>query len=131
MRTKAPMLFVAAVLVVGVAWQTAGMTAVLGASSSDGPTSGIDTGALNDTASDHNVDSGIGGQAPGSDAGGLIGIAISSGQAIADIFGMAVMLPIVLNNGGIPYYWAYPLGLLAQIISFIGLAQFVSNRNLR
>lgn len=125
------MLFVAAVLVVGVAWQTAGLTAALGAGATDSPADGLDTSALNDTASEHNVEEGIGGQAPGSDAGGLIGIAISSGQAIADIFGMAVMLPFVLNNAGIPYYWAYPLGLLAQIVSFIGLAQFVSNRELR
>lgn len=125
------MLFVAAVLVAGVAWQTAGLTAALGAGASDSPTSGIDTDKLADTESRHNVSDGISGQAPGSDAGGLIGIAISSGRAIADIFGMAVMLPLVLDNSGLPYYWAYPLGLLAQIVSFVGLAQFLSNRRLR
>jgi hypothetical protein len=125
------MLFVAAVLVAGMAWQLAGVNAALGAGQS-GPASGLNTDALNDTADEHNVnDEGISGQAPGSDAGGLIGTTISAGQSIADILGMAVMLPITLENGGVPYYWAYPLGLLGQLVTFIGLAQFVSNRDLR
>jgi hypothetical protein len=131
MRTKAPMLFVLAVLVVGMAWQLAGVNAALGVSQSQSPSSGIDTGQLNDTAGNNSVEDGVSGQAPGSDAGGLIGIAISSGQALANIMGLVVMLPLVLDNGGVPYYWAYPLGLLAQLVAFIGLAQFVSNRNLR
>lgn len=131
MRSKAPLLFVASVLVVGVAWQSAGITAALGANAGASPESGIPVDELNDTASDHSVEDGISGQAPGSDAGGLIGVAISSGQAVADIFGMAVMFPSVLENLGIPSAWALPLGALAQIISFIGLAQFISNRDLR
>lgn len=131
MRTKAPMLFVAAVLVTGMAWQLAGINAALGVSQSDSPASGIETDTLNDTAGEHNVSSGVSGQAPGSDAGGLVGIAISSGQALANIMAIGVMFPVVLENGGVPYYWAYPLGLLAQIVLFIGLAQFVSNRDLR
>jgi len=125
------MLFVAAVLVVGMAWQLAGLSAAFGVTESAGPASGIDTDKLNDTAGEHNVSEGIGGQAPGSDAGGLIGIAISSGQALANILSMVVMLPIVLENSFVPWYWAYPIGLLTQIITFMGLAQFVSNRDLR
>lgn len=131
MNTKAPMLFVAAVLVAGMAWQLAGLTTALGASQADSPTDGLDTDALNETADQNNVDEGISGQAPGSDAGGLIGTTISAVQALGNILGMAVMLPIVLENGGVPHYWAYPLGALAQIITFIGLAQFASNRDLR
>lgn len=125
------MLFVAAVLVAGMAWQLAGMTAALGVTESNSPTDGLNTDALNDTADKNNVDSGISGQAPGSDAGGLIGTTISTVQSLANILGMAVMLPFVLENSGVPHYWAYPLGLLAQIVTFIGLAQFAANRNLR
>lgn len=131
------MLFVLAVLVVGMAWQLAGMSAALGVGQSQSPSSGIDTSQLNDTAGDNKVssgedeDGGISGQAPGSDAGGLIGIAISSGQALANIMALVVMFPLILDNLGVPYYWAYPLGLLAQLVAFIGLAQFVSNRDLR
>jgi len=131
MNTKAPMLFVAAVLVVGMAWQMASLSAALGVGQSQSPASGLNTDKLNDTASKHNVSSGVEGQAPGSDAGGLIGIAISGGQAVANILGMAAMFPFVLEGAGVPYYWAYPLGLLTQIIVFIGLVQFVSNRDLR
>ena len=130
MRTKAPMLFVAAVLVAGMAWQLAGMSAALGLSQSS-PTDGVPVSQLNESADKYNPEDGVSGQAPGSDAGGLIGIAISGGQDLANLIAMAVLLPVVLDNMGMPYYWAYPLGLLAQIISFIGIVQFATNRNLR
>lgn len=126
------MMFVAAVLVVGMAWQLAGMTAALGVTGADSPASGVPVDQLNDTAGEHNVEEGgISGQAPGSDAGGLIGISIQAGSALADIAVLAAMLPLVLESGGLPSYWAYPLGLLAQLVTFIGLAQFVSNRDWR
>ena len=130
MRTKAPMLFVAAVLVAGMAWQLAGMSAALGLGQS-GPTAGVPVSQLNESADKYNPEVGVAGQAPGSDAGGLIGIAISGGQGLANLIALAVLLPVILDNMGVPYYWAYPLGLLAQIISFIGIVQFVTNRDLR
>jgi hypothetical protein len=131
MKTKAPMLFVMAVLVVGMAWQSAGVNAALGVSNSKSPASGIDTGALNDTADNQNVEEGLEGAASGSDDGGLIGIAISSGQAVVNIIAVVAMLPIVLDNMGMMGAWAVPLGLLGQLIAFVGIAQFVSNRDLR
>lgn len=125
------MLFVAAVLVVGMAWSLAGMTAALTGSQAANPASGVPVDQLNESASNHDVEEGFGGQAPGAGAGGLIGIAISGGQQLADLLAMVALFPIVLENGGVPYYWAYPLGLLTQIVAFIGLVQFVTNRNLR
>lgn len=124
------MLFVAAVLVAGMAWQLAGMSAALGISQSTAA-DGVPVGQLNESADQYNPQEGIGGQAPGSEAGGLIGIAISGGQDLVNLIALAVLLPVVLDSAGMPHYWAYPLGLLAQIISFVGLIQFVTNRDLR
>jgi hypothetical protein len=44
---------------------------------------------------------------------------------------VVAMLPIVLDNMGMMGAWAVPLGLLGQLIAFVGIAQFVSNRDLR
>lgn len=131
MRTKAPMLFVLAVVTVGAAWQLAGINAVLTDSATAGPSDGhyaSKLNELNDSTQFSGQDGGIQGQAPGSDAGNLVGIAISAGQRIAKLFAWVLLFPWMLDTNGVPYYWAYPLGILAQTIAYIGLAEFVSNR---
>lgn len=127
MRTKAPILFVMAVLVVGMAWQMAGVASMLAGS---GPGSGIPASQLNDTAGEYNVnDGGLDGSASGGSGSDIIGLVIGGVQDLADIIGLAVMLPFILVELGIPYYWAYPLGLIGQLIAFIGLAELATNRD--
>lgn len=90
---------------------------------------------LDDIADDADVD-------PDSDTGGLsadvsgdnepsiVGVAISGGQFVVQLVAAVALLPVTLTRLGFPYYFAVPVGGVAQVIAFIGLAQFVTGREL-
>jgi len=54
-----------------------------------------------------------------------IGVAISVGQFLVDWVAAVALLPVALIRLGFPAYFAVPVGGIAQVIAFIGLAQFI------
>jgi len=60
----------------------------------------------------------------------LVGVSISSGQFVVQLVGAVALLPVTLTRLGFPTWFAVPVGGVAQIIAFVGLAQFVSGREL-
>jgi len=55
----------------------------------------------------------------------LVGFALSGGGFIVQTVGAVSLLPITLTRLGLPYWFAGPIGLLAQIVATIGLFQFL------
>ena len=55
----------------------------------------------------------------------LVGVGISAGRFVAQLVAAVALLPTTLARLGFPSYFAYPVGFIAQIIAFVGLAQFV------
>jgi len=54
-----------------------------------------------------------------------IGVAISVGQFLASWVGAVALLPVALIRLGFPAYFAVPVGSIAQVVAFVGLAQFI------
>ena len=88
---------------------------------------------LGDIANESSVDEESDGDGLSADVTGdneptLVGLSISAGQFAAQLVASVALLPLTLARLGFPTYFAYPVGGIAQIIAFIGLAQFVSGR---
>jgi hypothetical protein len=104
--------------------------AVFGASPGDADTtrtiedvgndSSVDTGDVESGSSD-----GLSADVAGDNEPTLVGVALSGGQFAAQLVGAVALLPVTLIRLGFPSYFAVPVGLIAQIIAFIGLVQFV------
>ena len=60
----------------------------------------------------------------------IVGAAISGGQFVVQLVSAVALLPVTLTRLGFPAYFAFPLGGVAQIVAFVGLAQFVTGREL-
>ena len=104
---------------------------VFGASPGDAET----TRTLEDVGDDASVDPDSGGGGFAADVTGdneptVVGVAISGGQFVAQLVGAVALLPVTLMRLGFPRYFAVPVGGVAQVIAFIGLAQFVAGREL-
>lgn len=136
MRTTYPMLFIMALGVAGLMFSMSGYSDQIGTD----PTAGLGAPAeleqqaknssLGDQDDDNQQD-GFEGSAGSADDGEIVGFIISGGQAVADIMGMLVMLPWELNDMGFPWWFAWPIGLVTQIVGSIGIIQFATNRRLR
>ena len=105
--------------------------AVFGASPSDAETART----LEDVSGDADVDAdsetgGLSADVAGDNEPTLIGVAISGGEFAANLVGSVALLPITLMRLGFPNYFAVPVGAVAQIIAFIGLAQFIGKTEL-
>lgn len=61
-----------------------------------------------------------------SGGGTLIGLIISVGRTLVEFGAAVTLLPVTLSRLGFPRYFAYPVGAFAQIIAFIGFAQFLT-----
>ena len=88
---------------------------------------------LGDIANESSVDEESDGDGLSADVTGdneptLVGLSISAGQFAAQLVASVALLPLTLARLGFPTYFAYPVGGIAQIIAFIGLAQFVIGR---
>ena len=83
----------------------------------------------NESSVDEDSDgSGLSADVAGDDEPTLVGVALSAGQFGVQLVAAVGLLPLTLVRLGFPSYFAYPIGGLAQIIAFLGLAQFVSGR---
>ena len=107
--------------------------AVFGAS----PGSAQPATTLDDVSGEASVDEDSEGSAGGlaADVAGdneptLVGVSISSGQFVVQLVAAVALLPVTLTRLGFPTWFAVPIGGVAQIIAFVGLAQFVSGREL-
>jgi hypothetical protein len=85
---------------------------------------------LDDISEDASVDADGNGTGLSADVAGdneptLVGVAISAGQFAASLVASVALLPLTLIRLGFPAYFAVPIGALAEIIAFIGLAQFI------
>jgi len=100
--------------------------AVFGESPGDDPT--VD--ALEDISEDATVDEesdrdGLSADVAGDNEPTLVGLGISAGRFAAQLVAAVALLPLTFARLGFPSYFAYPVGFIAQIIAFVGLAQFV------
>lgn len=105
--------------------------AVFGASPGDADTART----LDDLGDDASVDAadedgGFAADVTGDNEPTVVGVAISGGQFVAQLVGAVALLPVTLMRLGFPRYFAVPVGGVAQVIAFIGLAQFVAGREL-
>ena len=104
---------------------------VFGANPGDAET----TRTLEDIGDDASVDresesGGLAADLTGDNEPTVVGVAISGGQFVAQLVGAVALLPVTLMRLGFPRYFAVPVGGVAQVIAFIGLAQFVAGREL-
>lgn len=73
---------------------------------------------------------GLSGDVTGDNEPTIAGLAISAGGFVTDLVVAVALLPVALIRLGFPRYFAVPIGGVAQVIAFIGLAQFVTGREL-
>jgi hypothetical protein len=96
------------------------------------PASGLDSPEeLRNQSDQSGVKEGVEGDASNAGDGDIIGLIIDSGQAVARIAGMVVLLPLELQDLGFPSWFAVPLGLSVQTIVGVGVFQFISGRQWR
>lgn len=69
--------------------------------------------------------------AEGASDDSIVGLIVSGTGAVTDFAGMVALLPFELQRLGFPYWFAWPLGVLAQAIVGIGIVQFASGRVFR
>ena len=60
--------------------------------------------------------------------GSIVGLIVSGTQAIFTFVGTVVLLPAELNNLCMPWWLAYPVGLVLQVVATITAIQFAVNR---
>lgn len=70
------------------------------------------------------------GAADSADEGDVLAFVINGAKSIAQTFGFILLLPFELRRMGFPWWFAGPIGLAAQLIAGIGVAQFAANRRL-
>ena len=100
--------------------------AVFGATPGDAETART----LEDVSGDATVDAdsetgGLSADVAGDNEPTLVGVAISGGQFAASLVASVALLPVELMRLGFPFWFAVPIGGVAQVIAFIGLIQFV------
>lgn len=130
MRTIYPMIVVLAIAVASIMFAMSGVGALFG----EDPTTSSAGDDLEDRKNESAVqdaedgDDGLG--LDGSSSSDLIGFIINGGQAIVSSAVLVVKLPLALRNIGFPVWFAFPLGLVSQVIVSIGIMQFISGRTL-
>jgi hypothetical protein len=127
MRTKA---LLGVVLAFGVAFSLLAGSGIGAAVFGETPGDAESSRTLDDISKDASVDpdsegSGLSADVAGDNEPTLVGVAISGGQFAASLVASVALMPITLMRLGFPAYFAVPIGGVAQIIAFIGLAQFI------
>jgi len=127
MRTIKIVLIVAALGTASLMWGLSGMGAVYGQSD---PVSGLESGDdIKQQGNQSVVSNGsYDASATGASQDSVVGLIIAGTSRITDFAAMAALLPIELNRLGLPYWLAYPVGLIGQAIVGIGIVQFATNR---
>lgn len=83
---------------------------------------------IGEEASVDRDDGGISADVTGDNEPSIVGVALSGGEFIVTLVGAVALLPVTLSRLGIPWWFATPVGGIAQIIAVIGLFQFVTGR---
>jgi len=123
MRTLYPLVVVAALAMAVMAVSLSGFGAVSGVS-----TDGLQSdGALNESVNNRGVEDGLSGGVSNNEDG-LIGLTLSGGKAVQEVATLVVLLPVELRNLGLPAAFAYPVGVSAQLVTGIGVIQFITGR---
>jgi hypothetical protein len=135
MRTLYPIVLVFAIGTAGMMWSMWGMGDHLGQSGDSAIDSLESTDKVEERAGD------LEDEEDNEDGGGgffsaiiqgvddsIFGIVISAAQSVTSFVKLALLLPMELQRLGLPRPMAYPLGLAAQAISFIGFLQFAAGR---
>lgn len=127
MRTKFILLLVMSMAVTGMVFQMSGFNDMVGYRGDSEEASDEFEDVGNDSAPQKTV----GADARTDESGTLVGVVITGISGIANFVGLVALLPVELNSMGFPWWFAYPIGLLAQAIIGIGFIQFASNRVFR
>jgi hypothetical protein len=129
MRTIAAVFAVLCLLTAALSMQLAGVFSIVG----HAPGENFQTQDLEGQAEDSAVNSsdGFSGGASASGDGDIIGLIISGGQTFSEIATFIVLFPLQLQQMGAPYWAAYPIGLLLQIVVSVGLIQAIIGRSWR
>lgn len=127
MRTNYVWFVVIALGVSALMWQLAGVDSAL-----SGPSATDDLQSGDELESQAPGEAEINGSANSNDGeSDIVGLILAGGAGIGNFVNMALLLPLELQRLGFPYWFAYPIGLCAQIIALVGLIQFVTNRVVR
>ena len=89
------------------------------------------SGVVEDASEDASLDEDDGGliaDIAGDDEPSIVGLVFATGAFLTNLLVSVAVLPVTLMRLGFPTYAAVPLGGIAQILAFIGLAQFLTGR---
>jgi len=64
----------------------------------------------------------------GSSDGELTEFIVNGLSFLGDMITFALFLPLQLQQLGLPYFWAYPLGIGAQLLTLLGFTMLAMNR---
>jgi len=129
MRTTASVGLVLSIVVASIMFGGSGYAS----SMANDPSAGLGPieGDLAQQANNSSVNRGEGGfegSAGDQDESNLVSFIINGGGAVASIATFVLFLPVGLEALGAPYWFAWPIGLVAQLVASIGLIQFVTGR---
>jgi len=125
MRTIAPTFAVLALAVAGMMLGMSGFSAAWGAPA---PQTDRAQDDLNSSAADLAPESGpVSGPVSAADSS-IVGLLASGVQGAVEVAGAVALLPVTLINLGFPAWFAVPLGLVAYILTGIGIVEFATNR---
>lgn len=132
MRSKS---VIGVVLAIGLASALLGGSGVGAAVFGEQPAGADSARTLEDIGEDASVDaddkdSGLVGDVAGDNEPTVIGLAIAAGAFITRLVAAVALVPLALSRLGFPLWFAAPVGSILEIIAFIGLAQFVTGREL-
>ncbi len=63
-----------------------------------------------------------------SNEGSIVGLVVGGSRNVADFVSLVAFFPSILKAMSIPSWLANPLGWIAQLVSVVGLAQFIAGR---
>jgi hypothetical protein len=99
--------------------------AVFGQAPDDAQTSRTLEQISGDASVDSDDGEGLSADVGGDNEPTVVGVGISGGQFLVTLVGAVAVVPLTLTRLGFPYWFAVPIGGVAQVIAFIGLVQFV------
>lgn len=122
MRTTYPVLLAVAMATAMMMLSMSGFTGKMQAGHKDSETAKQN---LRATSQNSSVSTG---QTGAADTTGIFGYVVTAAHQIFSFIKMVVLLPVTLRRLGFPSFFAYPIGLVTQLIASIGLIQFIGAR---
>jgi len=124
MRTTYPVMIVIALAVASMMWSMSGFGAIYDNGASDLQSQDD----LNESANESSV-RGFGADAGPNQGGNIIGLIFAGLDRIISLAGLVVLLPFELRNMGFPWWFSFPVGVLAQTLGGIGIVEFATQRD--